>query len=140
MPEENYWCLHVSLDFLHLQEAVHGFGFHPHHAMLQTIVQVHVVNFRQAFGRGDNDASLGTNNYPKSRIPRFQAEVDLGSASCLVTKLESHCESARCVNRAPLVVGSFSIDMPFINMVDCNSSMLQAGVEPYIMPKSDSTS
>ena len=52
--------MHVSLDFLHLQEAVHGLGFHPHHAMLQPIVQVCVVNFRQASGRGDHDESLGT--------------------------------------------------------------------------------
>ena len=48
------------MDFLHLQEAVHGLGFHPHHAMLQQIIQVHVVNFRQGSGRRDNDESLGT--------------------------------------------------------------------------------
>ena len=59
MSDEKYWCMHV-IGFLHLQEAVHEFGFHPHHAMLQPIIQVHVVNFRQVSGRGDNDESLGT--------------------------------------------------------------------------------
>ena len=75
------------------------------------------------------------NNYLQSPIPWFQAGVDLGTVSWLVTRLESHCESARCEKRAPLVFGSFSIDMSFTNMVDCNSLMLQAGVEPYILPK-----
>ena len=74
-------------------------------------------------------------NYLKSPIPWCQARVVLCAASCLVTRLESQCEGARCENRAPLVVGSFSIAIPFTNMVDCKSSMLQAGVEPYIMPK-----
>ena len=60
MSDENDWCVHVSLDVLHLQEAVHGLGYHPHHAMLQPILQVYVVNFRQASGRGNNDESLGT--------------------------------------------------------------------------------
>ena len=75
------------------------------------------------------------NNNLQSPIPLFQAGVDLGSASWLATRLESRCESARCEKRAPLVFGSFSIDMSFTNMVDCNSLMLQAGVEPYILPK-----
>ena len=56
------------------------------------------------------------NNYLPSPIPWFQAGVDLGSASWLVTRLKSSCESARCENRASLVVGSFSIDMPFTDM------------------------
>ena len=38
MSEENYWCMHAPLDFLHLQEAVHGLGFNPHHAVLQPVV------------------------------------------------------------------------------------------------------
>ena len=50
MSDESYWCMHVSLDFLHLQEAVHGLGFLPHHVMLPRKVTVHVVNFRQASG------------------------------------------------------------------------------------------
>ena len=41
-------------------EALHRLGFHPNHAWLQPIIQVHVVNVRQASGRGDNDESLGT--------------------------------------------------------------------------------
>ena len=60
VSSENYWCMHVSLDFLYLQEAVHGLGFHPHHAMIQLIIQVHVVNIRQTYRRGDNNESLGT--------------------------------------------------------------------------------
>ena len=32
---KNYWCMHAPLDFLLLQEDVHGLGFHSHHAMLQ---------------------------------------------------------------------------------------------------------
>ena len=75
------------------------------------------------------------NNYLKSSIPWFQAGVNLGAASWLVTKLESCGESARSENRTPLIVGSISIDMPFTNIVDCNSSMLQAGVEPIILTK-----
>ena len=71
----------------------------------------------------------GQTNYLKSPTPWFRAGVDLGAASWLVTRLESRCESSCCENRAPLLVGNFSIDMPFTNMVDCNSSMLQAGVE-----------
>ena len=135
MSDENYWCMHASFDFLHLQDHVHGFGFHPHHAMLEPIVKVHVVNFIQASGRGDNGASLGQHTYLKSPIPWFLAGVDLGAAACLVTRLKSHCESPRCENRAPLVLGSFSVAMPFTIMVDCNLSLLQAGVEPYILPK-----
>ena len=46
MSDEDYWCRHVALDFLCLQEAVHGLGIDPHHAMLQPIIQGHVVNFR----------------------------------------------------------------------------------------------
>ena len=79
------------------------------------------------------------NIYLKSPIPWFQTGVDLGAASWLVTRLESRCESPRCENIALLVVAMllFFIDMPFTNMVDCNSLMLQAGVEPYILPKND---
>ena len=65
----------------------------------------------------------------------LQAGVDLGAAGWLVTRLESRCENTRCEKRAPLVFGSFAIDMSFTNMVDINSSMLQAGIEPYILPK-----
>ena len=36
----------------------------------------------------------------------------LNSASWLVTRPESGCESAHCENRASLVVGRFFIDMP----------------------------
>ena len=60
------------------------------------------------------------NNYLQSPIPWFQAGIDLGTASWLVTRLESRCASARSEKRAPLVFGSFSIDMSFTNMVDCN--------------------
>ena len=31
--QRNYWCMHAPLDFLHLQQVVHGLGFHPHHAV-----------------------------------------------------------------------------------------------------------
>ena len=51
--------MHAPLDFLHLQEAVHGLGFHPHDVMLQPVVLVYVVGSRQASGMGDNDESLG---------------------------------------------------------------------------------
>ena len=54
--------------------------------------------------------------YLPSRIPWFQVWVDLGSASWLVTGLESDCESAHCENRSYLVVGRFSNDMPFTGM------------------------
>ena len=60
MSDEIYWCMHVSLDFLHLQEAVHGLGFFPHHVMFATKVKVNVVNFSQESGRGNNDESVGT--------------------------------------------------------------------------------
>ena len=83
-------------DFLHLQEGVHGLGFHPHHAMIHPIVQVHVVNSRQASGREDNDESWEENNFLPSPIPWFQAGLDLGAASWLVIRLESDCESACC--------------------------------------------
>ena len=39
-----YWFMHVSLDLLHLQEAVQGLGLHPHRAVLQPVVQVQVIN------------------------------------------------------------------------------------------------
>ena len=55
-------------------------------------------------------------------------QVDLSPDLNLVVRAPS-------VKTAPVVVRSFSIDMPFTNMIDCNSSMLQAGVEPYILPK-----
>ena len=58
------------------------------------------------------------NNYLKPPIPWFWAGVDFGAASWLVTRLESRYESTHCEKRAHLVVGSFSIDMPFTNMVD----------------------
>ena len=54
------------------------------------------------------------NNYLKSPIRWFQAGVDLGAASWRVTRLESRCESARCENRAPLVVGSFLLTCPLL--------------------------
>ena len=130
MSDENYWCLHVSLDFLHLQIAVHGLGFHSHHAMLQPIIQVHVVISDKHMEEETAVRFWEQNNYLKSLIPWFWAGVDLGAASWPVTRLESRCESAHCENRTSLVVESFSIDMPFIiNMVDCNSWMLHAGVD-----------
>ena len=55
-------------------------------------------------------------NYLPSPTPWFQVGVDLGSASWLVTRLGSGCESAHCENRPCLVVGRFSIDMPFTGM------------------------
>ena len=58
----------------------------------------------------------------------------LGPAIWFVTILEYGCESAPCENRASLVAVNFSIDMPFTNMLDCISLMLQAAVEPYILP------
>ena len=64
------------------------------------------------------------NNYRKSPITWFRDGVDLGAASRLVTRLESRFESVCCENRAPLVVGSFSIGMSFTNLVECNPSML----------------
>ena len=75
------------------------------------------------------------NIYFPSPIPWFQAEVDLGAASWLVTRLESACKSVCCENRPSLVVGSFSIVIPFTNLVECISSMLWAGVERYILQK-----
>ena len=46
MSDENYSCMYVSFDSLHIQEAAHELGFRPHHAVLQPIVQVHMVNFK----------------------------------------------------------------------------------------------
>ena len=71
------------------------------------------------------------NNYRKSSIAWFRDGVDLGAASRLVTRLESRFERVCSENRASLVVGSFSIDMSFSNLVDCNPSMLKT----YILPK-----
>ena len=59
----------------------------------------------------------------------------LGAAVWHVIKMEFGCERAPCENRASLVAAHFSIVMPFTHMVDCISSMLRAGVEPYILPK-----
>ena len=64
------------------------------------------------------------NKYLKSPITWFRDGVDLGAASRLVTRLESRFESVCSENRAPLVVGSLSIDMSFTNLVDCDLSML----------------
>ena len=131
----NYWCMHVSLDFLHLQKAVHGVGFLPHRAMLPTKVKVHVVNFRQAFRRVNNDEGLGTKQLSSITHPLVS---DWGRFRCC--KLTCHRAwislwEHLLWKRALLVFGSFFIDMPFTNMVHCNSSMLQAVVEPYILPK-----
>ena len=109
--------MHVSFDFLHLQEAVHGFCFHPHYAVLQSIVQVHVVNSRQASGRGCNNESLGTKQLPSINHP-----MPLGWGKfrcCKMTAPESGCGSARCENGTCLIVGSLSVDMSVTNMVDC---------------------
>ena len=62
MSDENYWCMHVSLDLLHLHKKLCMDWAFIHimlYAMLEPIIQVHVVNFRQASGRGDNDESFG---------------------------------------------------------------------------------
>ena len=74
-------------------------------------------------------------NYLKSPITWFHDGVDLGAASRLVTRLESRLESACCGNRAHLVVESFSIDMSFTNLVDCNPSVLN-----HISCRNDSAS
>ena len=76
------------------------------------------------------------NNYLPSHTPWFQAEVDLGCASWLVTRLESACETARCENRAYLVFGRFSIDMPFTDM----ASSRYWNIYIYILPKNGSAS
>ena len=73
------------------------------------------------------------NNYRKSSITWFRDGVDLGAASRLVTRLESRFESVCCENRAPLVVGSFSVDMSFSNLVDCNPSKLKTYILPNII-------
>ena len=70
-------------------------------------------------------------NYLKSPITWFRDGVDLGAAS----RQESRFESACCENRAPLVVESFSIDMSFRNLVDCNPSVLN-----HISCRNDSAS
>ena len=92
MSDENYWCMHVSLDFLHSQEAVRGLGFLPHHVMLQPKVKVHVVNFRQASGRGDSDESLRTKQLSSitRSMKNFQEEVfraDVDNIPCHVANI-----------------------------------------------------
>ena len=85
MSDESYWCMHVSLDFLHLQEAVQGLCFLPHHVLLPRKVKVHVVNFRQASGRGNNDESLGTKQFSSITHPLVS-----GWGKCRCGKLTCH--------------------------------------------------
>ena len=95
---------------------------------------------------------MHTCNIRLPALTRSCAWIGLSSTSCYITasslspcgqlqtsvwkrRLESGCESAPCENRESLVAANFSIDIPFTNMVDWISSMLQEGVEPYILPK-----
>ena len=87
------------------------------------------------------------NNYLPSPIPWFQSGVDfrccnliLSSDWNLVVRAPPPPPPPPCENRASLVAANISIDMPFTNMVDCISSMLRAGVKPYILPKNYSAS
>ena len=61
--------------------------------------------------------------------------LGFGAASFLVTRLESHCEITCTENRAPLVVGSFSIDMSFTNLVDCKPSMYSLPKKNILLPE-----
>ena len=101
---------------------------------------MHVVSSRQASGL-DNNETLGTKQL--SSITHRLASVR-GRFSVLQFDLSSDwnlfVRAPPCENRASLVAAIFNLDMPFTNMVDCISSMLRAGVEPYILPTNYSAS
>ena len=53
----NVLFIQVSLEFLHLQDAVHGLGLQPHRAVLHPVVQAQVISSSQASGTGGSDIS-----------------------------------------------------------------------------------
>ena len=96
----------------------------------------HVVNFRQASWRGDNDESLGIKHWSSITHPLVSGWGSFGCCKLTCRQTRISLWEHPLWKRAPLVFGMFSIDMSFTSIVDCNSSMLQAGVdEPNILPK-----
>ena len=92
--------------------------------MLQPIMQVYMANFRQASRRGDHDESLGT-----KQLYQITHHLVSGWGRFRCCQLTCHQTGISFWERLlwkQSTSGSwnFSIDMSFINLVDCNPSML----------------
>ena len=98
----------------------------PLDQLMQSLKSSHVVNVKQASGRGDNDASLGTKQLSSITHPLV---LDWGTfryckLTCHKTGI-SLWRAPAVKKRAPLVFRCFYIDMSFTNMVDCLTCPLQ---------------